>query len=88
MARTASDGISDTTPASVKLETRSLPYLRGLSGGNVSVALRRVTRDHLTAARILCAGLDDAETVAKLRDLLLPKPTTNEEPAAHGPQTA
>lgn len=91
MARTAPDGINTTTPTSVKLETAALPYLRRVGKNNISAALRRVTRDHLTAARILKAGADDAETLARLRELLLPDEqpaaTTNQENATDG-QTA
>lgn len=80
MPRTVRD-CAAVTRASVTLETAALPYLRRLSGDNVSAGLRRVTREHLTAVRILRAGGDAAETVSRLRALLLPaeQPTNQEE---------
>lgn len=72
MARTSPDGIDTTKATSVKLEAAAVPYIRRAGGDNVSAGLRRITRDHLTAARILRSGMDDAETVAALRALLLP----------------
>lgn len=73
------------TRASVTLETAALPYLRRLAGDNISAGLRRATREHLTAVRILRAGGDAAETVARLRALLLPaEQPTNPEETTHG----
>lgn len=89
MARTAADGIKDTIQLSVRLEAASLPYLKRLGADNVSLALRRATRDHLTASRIMNnAGTTDAQKLDALRVLILRRPhdeqPTNQEETTDG----